>query len=96
MVVHIVFFKFQEENKGSNIQKVKVMLEDLVEKIPSLLSMEVGVNFTQSSRAFDMSLYSTFNSEADLKIYATHADHLKVLEFIKSVVVETKVVDYIV
>ena len=94
MIVHIVFFKFNEENKTSNIQKVKESLEALVEKIEPLKSMEVGVNFTESPRAFDMSLYSTFETKEGLKTYATHEEHLKVLEFIKSVVSETKVVDY--
>jgi hypothetical protein len=94
MIVHIVFFKFNEDNKASNIQKVKEMLESLVGKIEPLNSMEVGVNFTDSPRAFDMSLYSTFESKDGLKTYATHDEHLKVLEFIKTVVSETKVVDY--
>ena len=94
MIVHIVFFKFNDESKTTNIQKVKTLLEALVEKIEPLKSMEVGVNFTESERAFDMSLYSTFETKEGLKTYATHEEHLKVLEFIKSVVSETKVVDY--
>jgi len=94
MVVHIVFFKFKDENKDSNIQIVKAKLEELVEKIEVLRSMEVGVNFTDSPRAFDMSLYSTFDSKEDLKLYAVDTNHLEVLEFIKSVTLETKVVDY--
>jgi len=94
MIVHIVFFKFNDESKTTNIQKVKTLLEALVEKIEPLKSMEVGVNFTESPRAFDMSLYSTFETKEGLKTYATHEEHLKVLEFIKSVVSETKVVDY--
>ena len=96
MVVHIVFFEFKDENKVSNMQKVKGMLEGLVEKIESLKSMEVGINFTDSPRALDMSLYSTFETKEDLKVYATHEQHLKVLEFIKEVTLQTKVVDYIV
>jgi hypothetical protein len=96
MVVHIVFFEFKDENKVSNMQKVKGMLEGLVEKIESLKSMEVGINFTDSPRALDMSLYSTFKTKEDLKVYATHEQHLKVLEFIKEVTLQTKVVDYIV
>ncbi len=94
MIVHIVFFKFDEENKSLNIEKVKELLEGLVSKIEPLKSMEVGVNFTDSPRAFDMSLYSTFDTKEGLKTYATHDEHLKVLEFIKTVVSETKVVDY--
>jgi len=94
MIVHIVIFKFQEENQTQNIAKVKTMLEGLVEKIDPLLSMEVGVDFNRGERAFDMSLYSTFKTKEGLKEYATHSAHLEVLSFIKEVIVETKVVDY--
>jgi len=96
MIVHIVFFEFKEENKIINIEKVKDKLEGLVKKIESLKTMEVGINFTDSPRAFDMSLYSTFDSKESLNDYATHKEHLKVLEFIREVTLQTKVVDYII
>jgi hypothetical protein len=95
MIVHIVMFKFRDENKSSNIKEVVKRLNSLVELIPSLKSMEVGVNFTDSERAFDLSLYSTFDTKEDLGAYAIHPEHLKVVELIKSVTLESKVVDYI-
>ena len=95
MIVHIVMFKFKDENKESNIKETKLKLEALVDKINELKSIEVGVNFTDSDRAFDLSLYSTFDSKEDLKAYAIHPAHLEVVEFIKSVTSESKVVDYI-
>ncbi|NOQ30157.1 MAG: Dabb family protein [Helicobacteraceae bacterium] len=94
MIVHIVMFKFKEENKEANILKAKVMLEALEEKIEPLLAMEVGVDFSKTERAFDLSLYSTFNSKEDLSVYATHKEHLEVVSFIKEVTEISKVVDY--
>jgi len=95
MIVHIVIFKFNEQNIEENILKVTQELNNLVDKIDALKSMEVGANFTESDRAFDLSLYSTFETKEDLKAYAIHPEHLKVVEFIKSVTSESKVVDYI-
>ena len=95
MIVHIVMFKFKDENKALNMAKVKSKLEKLKEKIDVLKSMEVGINFNESERAFDLSLYSTFDNESDLKIYAVHEEHLKVVELVKEVTNESKVVDYI-
>ena len=95
MIVHIVMFKFKDENKEVNIQKAKKMLNDLTQKVDELLSIEVGVNFDTAPRAFDLSIYTKFNSKNDLNAYAVHSEHLKVVEFIKSVVSESKVVDYI-
>lgn len=95
MIVHIVMFKFKDENKSSNIKEVTKRLKSLVELIPSLKSMEVGINFTESDRAFDLSLYATFDTKEDLQAYAVHEEHLKVVELIKAVASESKVVDYI-
>ncbi|QOY52860.1 Dabb family protein [Candidatus Sulfurimonas baltica] len=95
MIVHIVMFKFKEENRDSNIEEVVKRLNSLVELIPTLKSMEVGVDFSRTERAFDMSLYSTFDTKEDLQAYAVHPEHLKVVELIKSVTLESKVVDYV-
>jgi len=95
MIVHIVMFKFKDENREINLVKTKKMLNDLAKQIDALVSMEVGINFDTSERAFDLSLYSKFKTKEDLDTYATHPEHLKVVEFIKSVVSESKVVDYI-
>lgn len=94
MIVHIVMFKFKEENKAKNLEMLKDRLLKLVDLVPSLKSMEVGINFTESPRAFDMSLYSTFDSKESLDEYATHPQHLSVVELIKEVSIESKVVDY--
>ena len=88
-------FKFKEENKSENIRKATDMLNALTDKIEPLRSMEVGVDFSQTQRAFDLSLYSTFDSTDALKEYAVHPEHLKVVELIKSVTIESKVVDYV-
>lgn len=95
MIVHIVMFKFKDENKALNMARVQKKLMKLETKIDCLKSMEVGINFNESQRAMDLSLYSTFESEADLKVYANHEEHLKVVELIKEVTLESKVVDYI-
>jgi len=94
MVKHIVMFNFKDENKKENLLKAKEMLEALLESVPTLKSMEVGINFAQEERAMDLSLYSEFEDEEALKSYATHPAHLEVVAFIKSVASASKVVDY--
>lgn len=95
MIVHIVMFKFKEENKALNLAKAQAKLEKLEELIEGLKTMEVGINFTEADRAMDLSLYSTFESLQELQNYAVHPEHLKVVEFIKEVTLESKVVDYV-
>jgi hypothetical protein len=95
MVVHIVFLKFNEQNKKKNIYMVQKLLEALPNKIQELRSIEVGINFDEASRAMDLSLYTTFDSKKDLDAYAIHPEHLKVVNTIKEVTQYSKVVDYI-
>ncbi len=94
MVVHIVMFQFKEENKKANIIQVKQMLESLMGAVPSLKSIDVGLNFADEARAMDLSIITAFESKEDLKAYAVHPEHLRVIDFIKTVVEYTKVVDY--
>ncbi len=94
MIVHIVMFEFKEENKGENLIRVKSMIEALMGKIPTLKSMEVGIDISRSERSFDLVLTSTFDNLDALKEYAVHPAHLEVVEVIKSVTNLSKVVDY--
>jgi hypothetical protein len=88
-------FDFKDNNKKQNIQKVKELLESLLTKIPQLKSIEIGIDFSKSPRAMDMSIYTKFDTKEDLNIYANHKEHLEVVKFIKEVTVLSKVVDYI-
>jgi hypothetical protein len=94
MVVHIVMFKFKEENKQANLIQAKQMLEALTGVVPTLRSMDVGLNFAKEDRAMDLSIITTFENKAGLEAYAVHPEHLKVVDFIKQVVEYSKVVDY--
>ena len=95
MLVHIVMFQFKEENKETNLVKVKGMLEALPSKIDTLRSMEVGIDVSRSERSFDLVLISTFDDQAGLDVYAPHPAHQEVVNVIKEVTSLSKVVDYI-
>ncbi|WP_456452351.1 Dabb family protein [Hydrogenimonas sp.] len=94
MVVHIVMFRFKEDDKAANIKRVKALLEALPEKIPSLRSMEVGVDFLHSERSMDLVLTSTFDDREGLEAYRVHPAHQEVVALIKEVTTESRVVDY--
>jgi len=93
MVKHIVFLKLSEDgNKQKNI--IIERLNSLKDNISFIRALEVGVNFTDSQRAFDISLTVIVDSKEDLERYATHQYHLPIVELLKSLNTETKVVDY--
>ena len=55
---------------------------------------EVGVNFNPSEAAYDVSLYSVFESKETLQAYVVHPEHQKVVQFIGSIAENRVVVDY--
>jgi hypothetical protein len=87
-------FAFKDENKIENTIKAKELLLRLFGKVPTLQSIEVGINFADETRAMDLSIITKFASIDDLNAYAVHPEHLVVVDFIKQVVEYSKVVDY--
>lgn len=97
MIVHIVCFNIkatETSSKDENIEKMTSMLNALPKTISEIIDFEVGKNFNPTEAAYDISLYSTFKTKEDLESYAIHPDHLKVVEFIKTIATSRVVVDY--
>ncbi len=93
MVKHIVFFKLKNNNP-ENAEALTEKLLTLKNEIDLIKNIEVGINFKESERAYDVALVTDFDHEEDLSAYATHPYHLKVIDYIKGVVSDTKVVDF--
>ena len=100
MLKHIVLFKLKENAEGAskeqNATRMIEMLHALRARIPQIHHLEAGTNVIPSDAAYDVAIYSEFANEQDLKTYAQHAEHLKVVEFVKKVVESRVAVDYLV
>lgn len=98
MIKHIVIWKLKEgEGESGNLvtaKKLKQTIEALADEIPEIKQIEVGINIAASDQAGDVVLYSEFGSLADLEIYQNHPAHQKVVEFVREVATERRVVDY--
>lgn len=94
MIKHIVMWKFKEGVAEADKLEMKRKLESLKGVVPTLVDIEVGLDVVGSDASKDMVLYSEFNTLDDLKAYAGHPEHLKVVEFVKPLVCERHVVDY--
>jgi len=91
MIKHIVMWTLHD--KGDAI-KVKQLLEDLKKTIPTIIELEVGIDFNQSDAAADVVLYSTFASLDDLNQYQQHPSHVAVIPKMQNMANFRKVVDY--
>lgn len=91
MVKHIVFWRLKD---GDTAVRLKGMLEGLRAHIPEIRELEVGLNLNPSDAAWDVALYSVFDSMDALRAYQMHPEHLKVARFLGEVTLERAVVDY--
>lgn len=96
MIKHIVMWRLSEQagNKTENALQVRQLLESLNGKIPGLIRLEVGIDFSKEEESSEVVLYSEFESREALAAYQRHPAHAVVLPFVKSVRAERRVVDY--
>jgi Stress responsive A/B Barrel Domain len=98
MIKHIIMWKLHEEAEGfskvGNALRIKKELEGLQGKISEIFKLEVGLNISKSEIAYDVVLYSEFNSKEDLQIYQDHPAHIALKKFIYNLRSERHVVDY--
>ena len=94
MIKHVVMWKFKDEVSEADKLEMKRQLESLKGVVPTLVDIEVGLNFSDCPPAQDMVLYSVFQTLEDLRAYAAHPEHVKVVEFVKPLVSARAVVDF--
>ncbi len=94
MIKHVVMWKFKTEVTDADKLEMKRQLESLKGVVPMLVDIEVGLNFSDCPPAKDMVLYTVFQTLEDLRAYAAHPAHVKVVEFVKPLVSERAVVDF--
>ncbi len=99
MIKHIVCFRLAEhaegKTKSENALIIRHELENLINLIPELRKIEVGINHPATPDSnFDIVLYSEFDSVEHLNIYQEHPEHKKVGAYIVKVKTDRVCVDY--
>jgi hypothetical protein len=98
MVKHIVIWRLKESahglDKAENAQRIKEKLEALNGKIPGLLRLEVGIDFSKGEKSGDIVLYSELESRAALDAYQAHPEHKAVVPYVAEAVSERMMADY--
>jgi hypothetical protein len=98
MIKHIVCWKLLnrttplEENRDALM--IKTALEDLRGKIPGLLHLELGLDFSGKDSAGDIVLYTEFESREALRAYQEHPAHVQVGKIVRPRTCERRMIDY--
>ena len=93
MVKHIVMFKLAKKTT-ENMELATDSLRSLEGNIESLQSIEIGNDFLESERSYDIVLTAHFKDRDGLNIYAKHENHLPVVKIMRSLCSSSVVVDY--
>ena len=93
MIKHIVMFKLSEKTP-ENMEYAIKSLKSLEGNIETLKAIEIGSDFLESERSYDIVLTAQFDNQEDLTIYAQHENHLPVVKIMRSLCTSSVVVDY--
>lgn len=97
MVKHIVMWNVKGQTlleRRTAALDIKHRFERLLGVVPGLVHLEVGLDISGVDYACDMVLYTEFDSEASLKAYANHPDHLAIRQELGDVRIARYQVDY--
>lgn len=95
MIRHIVMWKLKETpNKAANAVRIKQLLEGLRDRIPGLLKIEVGIDFSAGETSADVVLLSEFADLHALEAYQRHPLHVQMKPEIGNMTAERRLVDH--
>lgn len=96
MVNHVILWNLKEESNTDSVKaNIKTELEGLKGKIPGLLEIKVCTEPLKTSNC-DVMLFSSFESEEALALYASHPEHVKVADnFVRPYTKSRVCMDYI-
>jgi hypothetical protein len=93
-LTHVVLFKLKDRSP-ENVARTAEKLRTLDGNVPTLNSIEVGVNVVHSDRAYDIGIVTRFDDLAAMEAYQVHPFHQDVLAYMKRVTETAVAVDYV-
>jgi len=95
MVEHVVLFRTTADATDEQRGRMMAELAALKDKIPGIVDLTVGTNFSSRNQGFDIGLVVRFVDRAALDVYIPHPAHRGcVEEFINPIKADVLVVDY--
>ena len=98
MIKHIVFWRLKSPEDGQTREEtaktIKQKIEGMRGKIPGLLRIEGGVDFSRTPDSCDLVLYAELESRDALEGYHVHPVHEEFKSFIGARKGERYLIDY--
>jgi hypothetical protein len=93
MIRHVVVWRLNPD-AGDRFNDIQAALHAQQGRIPGLLRVEVGRNFSPARRALDFALVCDFDSREALAAYHCHPAHLETRALVDPLIAEHWIVDY--
>ena len=93
-VEHQVWFAFKQGTSDERIAFHENGLRSLKDKIPGIIDLKVGRNFTDRAPGFQLGLSVTLTDKDALDVYGPHPEHKKVAGAIREDADKVMAVDF--
>ena len=95
MVEHVVLFKTTAEATEEQRERMIAELSALRDKIPGIVGLTVGPNFSDRNQGYDIGLVVRFIDRAALEVYLPHPAHRGAVDtYVAPIKADVIVVDY--
>ena len=95
MIEHIVLFRWTEGASPEAIDNVLVELRKLKDRIPGIVDLTCGTNFSDRARGYTHGLVVRFKDRSALEAYGPHPEHQSVVkDLITPICADILAVDY--
>ena len=95
MIEHIVLIRWKEGASQEAKDTAMVELRNLKGKIPGIVEVSSGVNFSERAKGYTHGLVFRFKDRAAVEAYLPHPEHQKVVQtFLNPIREDTLVFDY--
>jgi len=91
MIKHVYLYKFKNRNDA---EKVCEKLKTMTAHIDSIHSLEIGIDFTNTEKSYDLIQIAVFKTQEDFKAFTEHPYHDEMRIFLKQYVQSGYKVDY--
>ena len=95
MLTHIVIWKYRADVEQPAREEHVKRLRALASLIPEVQTLSVGSDTLFLPRSYDTGLVATFADRAALDAYTVHPEHVKVVEFGRTINEHVASVDFI-
>jgi hypothetical protein len=91
--LHIAWMQFKENVTDEQIEQHLAACRALPDKVPGLIDLQCGPNFTNRAAGFTHGIVVTLPSPGAIPAYLEHPEHVKVVEPLREDIADLLVMD---